>query len=88
MYAASGKSITTAADNTLTVKLVAQNAANGDTDAVAYDASQGMLVAGNGDSKAGYALYTFSDDLAAMAVRVMTRVLPLGLHCLRRVIQP
>lgn len=65
-YAASGKQVTTAADNTLTVQLVDfKNAANGDNDAVAYDSSKGILVAGNGDTNAGFALYVFDSDLGS-----------------------
>ena len=64
-FAASGKQVTTAADNTLTVQLVDfKNAAN-DNDAVAYDASKGILVAGNGDTNARFALYVFDSDLGS-----------------------
>lgn len=65
-YAASGKTVATAAENTLTVKLVDfKNAANADTDTIAYDTTKQILVAGKGNSLVGFAVYVFDDDLGS-----------------------
>ncbi len=63
-YAASGKQVTTLAENKLDVSLVDfTKAANTDDSVIAYDADKQRLVAGKGQTQAGYTVYAFDSDL-------------------------
>lgn len=59
-----GKKVDTLASNMLDISVVDfAGTNNGENDAVAYDSSKQILVAGNGSEKAGFTLYTFDNDL-------------------------
>ncbi|OCQ21376.1 adhesin [Pseudoalteromonas luteoviolacea] len=59
-----GKQVETLATNMLDIKVVDfAGATNTDSDAVAYNATSQVLVTGNAQSKAGFTLYVFDNDL-------------------------
>ncbi|KZN59184.1 hypothetical protein N473_03240 [Pseudoalteromonas luteoviolacea CPMOR-1] len=59
-----GKKVDTLASNMLDISVVDfAGTNNGENDAVAYNSSKQILVAGNGSEKAGFTLYTFDNDL-------------------------
>ncbi|MBQ4811636.1 fasciclin domain-containing protein [Pseudoalteromonas luteoviolacea] len=59
-----GKQVETLATNMLDIKVVDfAGATNTDSDAVAYNATSQALVTGNAQSKAGFTLYVFDNDL-------------------------
>ncbi|KKE81835.1 hypothetical protein N481_24660 [Pseudoalteromonas luteoviolacea S4047-1] len=59
-----GKKVDTLASNMLDIRVVDfAGTTNTQTDAVGYDQSKQILVAGNGSEKAGFTLYTFDNDL-------------------------
>ncbi|MFY8351293.1 fasciclin domain-containing protein [Pseudoalteromonas sp. SSM20] len=63
-FAANGKAVDTLANNDVSVDLINYTeSTNSASDEVAYDATDQMLVGGNGSAKAGYTLYVFDNDL-------------------------
>ncbi|WP_371377976.1 fasciclin domain-containing protein [Thalassotalea aquiviva] len=65
-FAANGTSVNTAANDDVSVSLVNfTKASNTSSDEVAYDATQQILVGGQGSAKPGFSLYVFDNDLGS-----------------------